>query len=286
MARLLLAMGVLALSGAVFTGCKGDSPDDDGGTSSTGTTGTTYPDDDAGPVYKDPDLADTFGPFTGAFDVNGSGRLLAIQVDGHLAVEMNDAAHVFLGQIDGGAFDAETNLPALETCGDGGVTFAGSYQGDGGGSYQATYAFCVSSAASSGPVSGSRFIFPHVYRQDLGWSGAYDVTQAVVDGGDCLPPPDDGGNTWTFSLGVSRDRDGGAVTAALFDARAPELVFGAVDDSQGVLTAHAQDDQGAPTSTFTLYFIADGGVAGAREVTLPGASGGCTAQLSLFGAKR
>ena len=205
---LFCALGILGL---VLAGCHGGG-DSDGGTSgTTGVDSGTYvvpvDDLDAGNGLRQPAIADTLGPFSGEFDVNGAGELFALQVDGHLALVINDPSQSYLGTADAGHFKTEIAYPDLETCAP--ETFDGSYA-DGG--YSGTQAFCANGELASGPLVGVRFIGAQLYRQDLAWSGAYDATEIADPSNTCARVT--GSHKLVF--GVARDLDGGAVTAALF----------------------------------------------------------------------
>ena len=235
---------------------------------------------DAGPITHSPDVATSFGAFTGAYDVNGAGELFAIQVDGHLALQVNDPSQTYLGIVDaGGKFSTEIVYPELETCG--ALTIDGTYKEDAG--YNATEVFCTAGTFASGPLVGQRFNAP-IYKQNLAWSGVYDLFEKPSASNGCTFLPS--GNT-KVSVGVARDRDGGSAMAALFDTIASEMVTGGVDDTSGILHAHALDSSGNDTDSFSLYFLSDGGVQGTRELLLVDSNDNpCTAELNLSGTKR
>jgi len=275
---------LIAALAAALAGCHGSADIDtdagsviDGGPDSGYVTPVDV--EDAGPVTHDPDIATSFGPFTGAYDINGVGELFAIQVDGHLAIQLNDPSQTYLGSIDGGAFQTEIVYPELETCG--ALTVDGTYKEDAG--YKATQVFCAAGTFASGPLAGQRFATPNIYRQNIAWSGVYDLTEKPSAGNDCtfIAP------TAKLSVGVARDRDGGSATVALFDTQNPELVYGGVDDTSGILRAHAVDSAGNDTDSFSLFFLVDGGVSGTRELQLVDSNDNpCTGELSLTGTKR
>lgn len=238
---------------------------------------------DAGPPLRDPNLAKTLGVHSGAFDVNGSGLLFVIEVDNRLALQLNGQPNLYIGALDGGAdaggFSARLVYPDLEDCGP--VTVAGRFTDS--SDYQATNVFCANGTPVSGPVVGTRYIGARAYKQNLIWSGAYDAVEFAAPGSAC---PLDGGSR-PLTLGVARDRDGGATAVFVAnDGLKEEVVFGSVDDTSGVLSARALDPLGRPTSSLTLFYTVDGGVGGSRSVDLGTAAAPCPAQLRYFGAKR
>lgn len=91
-------------------GCSHGGGGSSGGSGSSGyvDSGPTYPDIDAGPpLDAGPIFAPGFGPFTGAYTVNGGGLLLALQIDGRLGLLLNDEPNAYLGFVDaGGPVDA------------------------------------------------------------------------------------------------------------------------------------------------------------------------------------
>lgn len=275
MARLLrpLLVFALALAGCSSGAVQPPPPPHDAGPGDSG------PDEvDSGPVLHQPDIADSLGAHSGAYDVNGGGRLLVIELDGRIALEVSDQQDLFIGGIDAGRFSAETVFADQETCGP--VTLVGAFDG---GSYAATKNFCADTTPVSGPIAGSRLDAPAVYRQNLAWSGAYDAVETPASGNGCALFA----GSHPLTIGVARDRDGGGTTAFLFgDTVKEELVFGSVDDASGILSANAVNLAGQATDTFTLFFIADGGVSGTRTIDLGSAGAPCTAQVQLFGAKR
>ena len=267
----------LALGIALFAlaGCTGSvNPTGDGGIGDAGPTPVEPLDSGSS---KNPPIATTFGPFTGAFDINGAGELFAIQVDDHLGIELNDLQHLYIGAIDGGAFDAGLIYPDLASCGVGAL--GGRFDPDSG--YAATEQFCAGGQQVSAQIFGNRFTGSNTYRQELAWSGAYDLTEKPSSSNGCSgitgPHP--------LTVGVARDLDGGAVTALLAgDGLLDELAFGAVDVNTGILSARAKDSAGNDTSQLTLYFLVDGGVGGARTFIEP--VNGCNAAFDLAGSKR
>jgi hypothetical protein len=238
---------------------------------------------DAGPPLRDPNLSKTLGVHSGAFDVNGSGLLFVIEVDNRLAMQLNGQPNLFIGAFDGGsdggAFSARLVYPDLEDCGP--VTLAGRFTDS--SDYRAINDFCANGAAVSGPVVGARYIGARAYRQNLIWSGAYDAIESAASTSTCAL---DAGSR-PLTLGVARDHDGGSSTVFVAnDGLKEEVVFGAVDDATGILTASALDPLGRATSTFTLFYTVDGGVGGTRSVDLGTAAAPCPAELRFYGAKR
>jgi len=271
-----MARSLSILLVAVLVGCSSAPPDADGGFVDAGPTPVEPLDSGS---QRNPNIAPGLGAFTGAYDVNGAGELFALQVDDHLALELNDAQHLFLGTIDGTAFDAGLIYPELASCGVGALV--GAFDRDGG--YAATESFCAGGQQVSAPISGQRFSSPNVYRQELAWSGAYDATETGASANGCAAAA----SAHPLIIGVARDLDGGAVTALLTgDGLAEELVFGAVDADTGVLNARAKDSAGGDTSSFSLYFLVDGGVAGTRAFHLGPDAGDCDATVDFTGAKR
>lgn len=241
--------------------------------------GSVEPEPDSGPILKSPNIADTLGPNTGAYDVNGGGRLLVIEVDGRVGLEVSDQQDLFLGAIDGGQFQSETLFPDQESCGP--VTLDGEFHD--GGSYSATKTFCANGTQVDGPLQGARLLAPNVYKQNLAWSGAYDAVESPSASNGCI--------TFTGShpltIAVARDLDGGGTTALLVgDGLREQLVFGRVDDSTGILNASAVNEAGQATDSFTLFFTEDGGVGGARIMDLGTPGNPCPAHAELYGSKR
>jgi hypothetical protein len=231
---------------------------------------------DAG-VNTEP-IAPGFGPFTGYFDVNGGGLLVAMQLDDALMLQINGQPNLYLGTVDGGGFQAEVVYSDLETCGP--LTLTGALVDDGG--YVAQRVICVGDTPASGQISGFPLIGPRALVQSLVLSGVYDVTETPTANNSCASSSS---GPFTAVLGLSIELDGGAATAYVEgDGLLDEADFGTFSADAGVATM-GFDSAGNPISD--LEWQSQGAqYVGHRAFDLGTPDAPCPVDLALTGTRR
>ena len=264
---------------------------------------------DAGPI-----VAAGFGPFTGAYTVNGGGLLLAAQIDGHVALLVSGEPNAYLGIADAGILDGgrplpdagplpdggvrttqvyaaqyfrtETEYAATETCGP--ITLDGVYN-TGLGSYAAQNDLCTAGSPSTAEILGVRLIGSEFFRQDLAQSGVFDLTETPSSSDGCSyarTPP------FPVKVGFSVPLDGGAgIVMVVGDGILDEIDQPAATVG-GKLSAHSIDMNAFNNGSLTLGPPSGNTWTGTRTFayTPNYGDGGfgttCAASLTLSGTQR
>jgi hypothetical protein len=278
---LLLGLGLMSSCGKTIT--QQVDPIFDGGPEKPPVV-----EPDAGPIGPlGPALAPGFGPFTGTYDVNGGGLLLAVQVDGYLGLQVNDKDHQYLGVSDGGTlggspvglFRARTTNGTLEDCGP--VTLTGTYYNT-VGQYKSVSTVCTLGTSTDGPLQGARYIGGEYYRQDLSVSGVYDLVETPTSFNTCTGT---GAPPYRLKLGVSvGEGDRPSLLLAAGDTVLDQLLTGDVAD--GGLVGSATDPVGRLVGSISLHAQPDGTFAGTRHFKGGTDAAPCVADLTLAGSRR